>query len=238
MDAIRRRQAKRGRSLIQKSRGSRPQLALPASQFRSLLRLQNLSSTNVSMASFVSGSDSDSDYSYDLTLEEEQELFALIDRIPQTTFGPSSSSTAAPAPVTAPTLAVRPRRAPSSVSVFSSKSVASSLDSYIKEAIAVHETIEGIGDNDLDFDIAELKSVKSEEASSHGSGSGVGSAPNCHTPSFIGRRYAPSVASDNRRLSSYVSQTKPRSTLSLLADSHVCYPDCKPFATHSPHVYL
>lgn len=191
------------------------------------------------MASFVSGSDSDSDYGYDLTLEEEQELIALIDRIspPSKSPGPSSTSVPAPAPVPAPVTVpppvVRQRRAPSSVSAKSSKSIASSLDSYIKEAIAVHETVENINGDDLNFFIDELNS---EAAYSHGSRTGVGAALQPHESPPIETRYAPSVASDNRSLSSYVSKTKPRTMPSLLADSHIHYPDRELSTTRSPCV--
>ncbi|KAK5654505.1 hypothetical protein OQA88_7134 [Cercophora sp. LCS_1] len=175
------------------------------------------------MASFVSGSDSDSDYGYDLTLEEEQELIALIDRISPPTLAPSSTPALAPAPTPAPApVPVTRRRAPSSVSAISSRSAVSSLDSYLKEAVAVHEVVENIDENDLNFDITELKP---ETAYNHGSGSDVGVAGARGEPTPVQRHFAPSVASDNRSLRSYVSRTKPRAVSSLLADSHVLYPD-------------
>jgi len=175
------------------------------------------------MASFNSGSDSDP-YGYDLTISDEERLIAVVDTLsPPPRRARAQASGAARVSQGSPSKTRSSRTVSgSSSSSSSSSSGSSSLDSHFKAAIAVHETLEQIGEGDLDFDINELES---ERAYSHGSGSGLDVPPRRAQPPAIQRWLAPSVSSDNRSLASFVSRTKPRSTASVLSERSVRYPD-------------
>jgi len=171
------------------------------------------------MASFGSGSDSGSDpYGYDLTVSDEEELIAVIDSIspPRIRTAPSSTSRPVPAPKTVP----RSRHAAPS-----DAGSTTSLDSYIKQAIAFHEAVEDITEEDLDFDPAELDS---DRAHSHGSGSEAAFGVTLDkTPPSFKKRLAASVSSGDASLSSFVSDTKPKRLPKVLSAADICYPDCE-----------
>jgi len=209
----------------------------------------------VLMAGYISDSGSDP-YGYDLTLSDEERLITLVDRLSTPARAPAPSSApatraSAPTPTRAPGPAPVPSRArpaarsppstlpadrprPGRTTSFGSDS--SSLDSEIKAAITVHEALDGIDENDLDFDITELGSGPEY---SHGSASPIGispprASPPRPQPPAIQRWLAPSVSSENRSLASFVHKTKPRSAPSMLSDADVRYPD-REFASPFQH---
>jgi len=186
------------------------------------------------MAGYISDSGSDP-YGYDLTLSDEERLITLVDRLSTPARAPAPAPAPAPslAPATAATRASAPtpripppstvpaaRPRPGRTTSFGSDG--SSLDSETKAAIAVHEALDGIDENDLDFDITELGSGPEY---SHGSASPIGISPPRPQPPAIQRWLAPSVSSENRSLASFVHKTKPRSAPSMLSDADVRYPD-------------
>ncbi|KAK0620548.1 exonuclease V [Immersiella caudata] len=170
------------------------------------------------MAGYYSGSDQTDPYGYDLTISDEEQLIAVVDTLsppaPRRTGAQARADISARVPPTTPSKS-RPSRTVYSDSV-------SPPDSIQKAAHAVHQTLQNIDEDDLNFDIAELESA----AFSHGSGSRMGNAPRRAAQSpAIQRWLAPTVSSDNRSVASFVSQTRPRSTLSVLSTPSVHYPD-------------
>ncbi|KAK0643815.1 exonuclease V [Cercophora newfieldiana] len=173
------------------------------------------------MASYYSGSKSDP-YGYDLTVSDEEELIAVVDGLsppaPNRTRAQAQTSISARVPPTTPSKS-RPSRTVSS-------GRKSSIESTLHAKKAIHQTLLDINEADLNFEITELDSETDSAAPSHGSVSELGlpkrRAPQ---PPAIQRWLAPSVSSDNRSVASFVSQTKPRSTPSILAEPTVKYPD-------------
>jgi hypothetical protein len=176
------------------------------------------------MARYYSYSGSDTDpYGYDLTLSDEEQLIAVVDSLsppaPRRTRAEAQASISARVPPTTPSKSRSSR-------TVSRDAIISPPDSTLKAkaAQAVHEALQDINERDLNFDINELNS----EAFSHDSGSDLDLPPRrAVQPPAIQRWLAPTVSSDNRSVaSSSVSQTKARSTASVLsAAPSVHYPD-------------
>lgn len=175
------------------------------------------------MASWASDSDSDP-YGYDLTVSDEEQLIAVIDSISPPRTAPSST----PRPVPTGNKSKKPTR-PQPQRVPSPAESTDSLENYTKDAIAVHEAIEQINEDDLDFDPAELDS--DEAAYSHGSGSEAGFAPPAleRRPAPFTKWLAPSVAPEEQPsgLSSFVKKTRSRHAPRMLIEPPVEYPDCE-----------
>ncbi|KAK1749523.1 exonuclease V [Echria macrotheca] len=177
------------------------------------------------MASFASSSDSD--YGYDLTLSDEEQLIAVVDSLspPRTRPPPPSTLRKAPypAPAPAPRNPTRPHRPAPSVA-----DSTASLENYLQNAIAAHETAARISESDLDLDPAELDS--DGPAYSHGSGSDTGIPPPPPKPAPAKKRHlAPSVASRDSNLSAFVAQTKAKHAPRMLTEQRrprdIQYPD-------------
>lgn len=184
------------------------------------------------MAGFAS--DSGSEYSYGWTASDEEFLFAAADRLSAVSpLSRSASTTAARPAIPATPATPAPRRNTTRGAILSSP-FSPELDP--DATLAIEETLAAISDDDLSFDLSELQDDDSPRPA-QGAARGHYRVSRSSTPERQSRRLAPSVPSDDRRLASFVSKTKPRSMPTLLPGPDVRYPDCKlPPAPRLPQV--
>ncbi|KAK4153006.1 exonuclease V [Chaetomidium leptoderma] len=177
------------------------------------------------MAGFAS--DSDSDYGYDLTVSDEEQLWAVVDRLSRV------SPQSRPAPAIPATPARRTNTSALATNAIACSPFSPDLDP--DATLTVEETLAAITDDDLSFDLSELQDDDDDDdayGDGHGYGHGQAAAqmhddlPRSRSPERQNsRRLAPEVARGDRSLASFVTKTKPRSMPTLLPGPDISYPD-------------
>jgi exonuclease V len=181
-------------------------------------------------------SDTGSEYSFGLGSSDEEDLWAQVDYLSATS---NSRNIVVPVPRPAPSIPAhtpitpgRQTERPSattftdSFGVFSDSSPSISATQVDPDAsLAVQETLAGISDNDLSFDVSELQQGDTDVPQSP--------PPYNHTTSPGGpaarpsARLSPSTSRNDGDAAALGAKAHPRSLPVLSADSDVRYPDCK-----------
>lgn len=168
-------------------------------------------------------SDSGSEYSLDLTTSDEEQLWAIVDRLSPV----SPQSRPAPAiPATSATPARRTNTSALARNPIPSSPFSPELDA--DATLAIEETIAAIADDDLSFDISELQE---DDASPNGQAAAHlhDGAPRSSTPEEQNRRPPPPATRENGYLAPFLARTEPRTMRALLPGPDVDYPDCEWF---------
>jgi hypothetical protein len=158
------------------------------------------------MAALASGADSDSDssYGYDFDPADEDAIAILV----------ASASTQKPGgPLS---IAARPGK----------RQASSPLKAQLKTPRRVNEALQDFRDDDFSFDISELEPAPAYSHKPRHAPQSQGGRPT-RVSSQGESKLSPAVPRKDPKLASFVSQTKPRSIPTALANQEVKYPDCE-----------